>query len=126
MLRLRLLLMHLLLHVLLPFFLLRCCCCFVGQIHQGCILRARIQVAIAVGDLESREVSPRCRVWSEPSMVEAASFEFSQTEDFLKVLRRYQVEAHVRYECISRSAARCSEKQRALRDPCLFPRVCFP
>jgi leukotriene-A4 hydrolase len=42
-------------------------------------------VAIAVGELESREVSPRCRVWSEPSMVDAAAFEFSQTEDFLQV-----------------------------------------
>ena len=40
-------------------------------------------VAIAVGDLASAEVSPRCRVWSEPSMVKAVAFEFSQTEDFL-------------------------------------------
>jgi len=54
-----------------------------------------LKVAIAVGDLESREVSPRCRVWSEPSMVEAAAFEFSQTEDFLKVL----VEHYTWYIC---------------------------
>ena len=40
-------------------------------------------IAIAVGDLASREISPRCRVWSEPGMVAAAAFEFSQTEDFL-------------------------------------------
>jgi hypothetical protein len=81
------LLAPLLLHLLSSFFLLLCYCCFLGQSRQNCILHARIQVAIAVGDLESREVSPRCRVWSEPSMVEAASFEFSQTEDFLKVLQ---------------------------------------
>ena len=28
-------------------------------------------IAVAVGDLESRDISPRCRVWSEPSMVTA-------------------------------------------------------
>lgn len=39
--------------------------------------------ALAVGDLDSRDISPRCRVWSEPSMVEAVAFEFSQVEDFL-------------------------------------------
>jgi len=40
--------------------------------------------ALAAGKLESRDISPRCRVWSEPSMVEAVAFEFSQVEDFLK------------------------------------------
>ncbi|KAL7535361.1 hypothetical protein ACHAXR_007013, partial [Thalassiosira sp. AJA248-18] len=40
--------------------------------------------ALAVGELDSRDISPRCRVWSEPSMVEAVAFEFSQVEDFLK------------------------------------------
>jgi len=40
--------------------------------------------ALAVGDLDSRDISPRCRVWSEPSMVEAVAYEFSQVEDFLK------------------------------------------
>jgi leukotriene-A4 hydrolase len=39
--------------------------------------------ALAVGELDSRDISPRCRVWSEPSMVEAVAFEFSQVEDFL-------------------------------------------
>lgn len=41
-------------------------------------------VALAVGELESREISPRCRVWAEPSVVEKARFEFDQTEDFLQ------------------------------------------
>ena len=40
--------------------------------------------ALAVGELDSRDISPRCRVWSEPSMVEAVAFEFSQVEDFLQ------------------------------------------
>jgi leukotriene-A4 hydrolase len=40
-------------------------------------------VALAVGDLESRELGPRSRVWSEPSMVELAHYEFVDTEKFL-------------------------------------------
>jgi leukotriene-A4 hydrolase len=40
-------------------------------------------IAIAVGDLESREISKRCRVWSEPSMVEKVEYEFAETEKFL-------------------------------------------
>ena len=40
-------------------------------------------VALAVGDLESRELGPRSRVWSEPSMVELAQREFVDTEKFL-------------------------------------------
>lgn len=41
-------------------------------------------VALAAGNLESREISDRVRVWSEPEVVDAAHFEFSETEDFLK------------------------------------------
>jgi leukotriene-A4 hydrolase len=41
-------------------------------------------VALAVGELDSRDISPRCRVWAEPSVVEAARFEFGQTEEFLQ------------------------------------------
>lgn len=41
-------------------------------------------LAIAVGFVESREISRRCRVWSEPSVVEAAAFEFADTEKFLE------------------------------------------
>jgi leukotriene-A4 hydrolase len=45
-------------------------------------------IAIAVGELESKEVSKRCRVWSEPSMVKEVEYEFSQTEDFLVVAEK--------------------------------------
>eukprot|EP00562_Extubocellulus_spinifer_P025519 CAMPEP_0178657644 /NCGR_PEP_ID=MMETSP0698-20121128/25513_1 /TAXON_ID=265572 /ORGANISM="Extubocellulus spinifer, Strain CCMP396" /LENGTH=704 /DNA_ID=CAMNT_0020299871 /DNA_START=17 /DNA_END=2131 /DNA_ORIENTATION=- len=41
-------------------------------------------LALAVGDLEGYDISPRCRIYSEPSVVEAAAYEFSQTEDFLQ------------------------------------------
>ncbi len=40
-------------------------------------------LALAVGDLASRELSPRTRVWSEPSLVEAAAWEFAETERML-------------------------------------------
>ena len=40
-------------------------------------------IALAVGNLESRELGPRSRVWSEPSMVEAGAYEFAETEAFI-------------------------------------------
>ena len=42
-------------------------------------------LALAVGDLTYREVSPRVRVYAEPGVVEAASYEFSQTEQFVTI-----------------------------------------
>ena len=38
---------------------------------------------MAVGKLEKKDISHRCAVWAEPSVVEAAAYEFAQTEDFL-------------------------------------------
>jgi len=37
-------------------------------------------IAFAIGDLASRDLSPRCRVWAEPSVVEAAAWEFADVE----------------------------------------------
>lgn len=34
-------------------------------------------------ELESREISGRVKVWAEPGVVDAAAFEFSETETFL-------------------------------------------
>jgi aminopeptidase N len=36
--------------------------------------------AFAVGDLASRDLSPRCRVWAEPAVVDAAAWEFGEVE----------------------------------------------
>jgi aminopeptidase N len=36
--------------------------------------------AFAVGELDSRDLSPRCRVWAEPSVVDAAAYEFADVE----------------------------------------------
>ena len=41
-------------------------------------------VALVGGRLASRDISKRCRVWAEPSVVDDAAFDFSQTEDFLR------------------------------------------
>ncbi|KAK9797774.1 hypothetical protein WJX73_000383 [Symbiochloris irregularis] len=42
-------------------------------------------LALAVGELESREVGPITRVWSEPSMVDAGAHEFADTQRFLDI-----------------------------------------
>lgn len=42
-------------------------------------------MAIAVGDLEFKPISSRAGVWAEPSMLEAAAAEFSDTEKMIQV-----------------------------------------
>lgn len=41
-------------------------------------------IAIGVGNLASQQVGPRSRVWSEPELLEAASYEFERTEQYLE------------------------------------------
>ena len=41
-------------------------------------------LALAVGDLVTRDLSPRCAVWAEPSVVEAAAWEFADVEEIMK------------------------------------------
>ncbi len=40
-------------------------------------------IALAAGNLASRDVSDRVRIWSEPEVVDAAHYEFGETEEFL-------------------------------------------
>ncbi|GMR45560.1 hypothetical protein PMAYCL1PPCAC_15755, partial [Pristionchus mayeri] len=40
-------------------------------------------IAIVVGALEKRDISPRCAVWAESSVVEKAHWEFAETENIL-------------------------------------------
>jgi leukotriene-A4 hydrolase len=40
-------------------------------------------LALAVGDLVSRDLGPRTRVYAEPAVIEAAAWEFAQVEDML-------------------------------------------
>ena len=42
-------------------------------------------IALAVGDLTRQELSPRCAIWSEPSLIDAAAYEFAETEQFLSI-----------------------------------------
>ncbi|KAG0242233.1 peptidase family M1-domain-containing protein [Mortierella sp. GBAus27b] len=41
-------------------------------------------IALAVGNLEGREIGPRSTVWTEPEVMEAAAKEFVDTEDFIR------------------------------------------
>ena len=40
-------------------------------------------LAIVVGDIESRDLSPRARVWAEPEMVAKAAWEFEEVEQMI-------------------------------------------
>lgn len=41
-------------------------------------------IALAVGNLEEREIGPRSSVWTEPEVMEAAAWEFVDTENFIR------------------------------------------
>jgi leukotriene A-4 hydrolase/aminopeptidase len=40
-------------------------------------------LALAVGELESRDLSPRARVWAEPATIKQAAWEFAGVEDMI-------------------------------------------
>ncbi|GAB1606419.1 leukotriene A-4 hydrolase-like [Argonauta hians] len=42
-------------------------------------------IAVVVGDLASRDIGPRSKVWSEREFLDKSAFEFSETEEMLKV-----------------------------------------
>ncbi len=41
-------------------------------------------LAVAAGKLDSRDLSPRSRVWAEPGMVEKAAYEFAEVEKMIQ------------------------------------------
>ena len=41
-------------------------------------------IALACGELASREISERCAIWAEPDLVEAAAYEFADTEQMIQ------------------------------------------
>ena len=52
-------------------------------VHKTCSFHQPVPIssyllAMAVGDIVSREISDRCEVWSEPSVIDAAAYEFSR------------------------------------------------
>ena len=44
--------------------------------------------ALAVGELEKKDLSKLCAIWSEPGTIQAAAFEFSETEEFLSLAEK--------------------------------------
>eukprot|EP00128_Syssomonas_multiformis_P004721 Colp12_sorted_trinity150504_noHs@6740 len=48
-------------------------------------------IALVIGNLESREIGPRTKVWSEASMVDAGAFEFSETETFISTAESFLI-----------------------------------
>ncbi len=52
-------------------------------VHESFVMSQPIPpylLAFAVGELASRDLSPRSRVWAEPSVVDAAAWEFAEVE----------------------------------------------
>jgi len=55
------------------------------EFHQSVPIPSYL-LALAVGHLSSRDISPRCRIYAEPSILQAAHAEFSPaTEKFLQI-----------------------------------------
>jgi aminopeptidase N len=40
-------------------------------------------IVVVVGNLTSRDLSPRCRIWSEPEFIDACAYEFEQVDSFI-------------------------------------------
>ena len=45
-------------------------------------------IALAVGDLTSRDLSPRSRVWAEPATADGAAYEFAGIEEMIRAAER--------------------------------------
>lgn len=44
-------------------------------------------IAIVVGDLVSKDIGPRSRVWTEKDMLDKAAYEFAQVFQYLTILQ---------------------------------------
>lgn len=53
-------------------------------------------IALAVGDLESREVGPRTRVWSEKEFVEQSAYEFAEVSSKIGGREEMEIEACIK------------------------------
>jgi len=75
-------------------------------------------IAIVVAELEARDISDRCRVWSEPSVVDAAAAEFAETEVFLAAAEDITGQAYVwgRYDLVCLAP---SFPYGGMENPCL-------
>jgi len=48
-------------------------------------------IALAVGNLKSASIGPRSSVWSEPEMIDAAAYEFAETEKFIATAESFLI-----------------------------------
>ena len=55
---------------------------------QHATAHSPVPVAIAAGDLEARDLSPRSRVWAEPEMADHAEYEFAEVEQMIETAER--------------------------------------
>ena len=91
-------------------------------------------LALAVGWLESRAVGPRSRIWAEPAVVEAAAWEFAETESFLAagtpfrfVLSEIRKLAPKNLEYFSTTVPSCASLMVFIAQrPCTLPGVPHP
>lgn len=75
-------------------------------------------IAIVIGNLKSKDVGPRSRIWTEPSKVEAVAYEFAQTEEFISLAEKITNQEYVwgRYDLVSLPA---SFPYGGMENPCL-------
>jgi len=45
-------------------------------------------IAVAAGSIKGKRVGPRCIVWTEPEILDAAAYEFAETEEHLKAAEK--------------------------------------
>jgi leukotriene-A4 hydrolase len=60
----------------------------VFHFHQKVPIPAYL-IALAVGELECREIGPRSHIWSERAMLDAGVYEFAETEQFIKAAEEF-------------------------------------
>lgn len=62
-------------------------------------------IAIVVGLLESREIGPRSKVWSEKELVDTAAAEFSEVSDhfylFVLFIKRQHISTPTTYRQVN-------------------------
>lgn len=54
--------------------------CFIQNVPVSSYL-----IAIAIGDIECREIGPRSHVWAEKEVIDKAVYEFGETEEIMKI-----------------------------------------
>lgn len=72
-----------------------------GEWHQPRKVSTYL-IAVVCGKLECRDISERCKVWAEPSLVDAAAYDFAETEQFVRAAEEITALAYAwtRYDLV--------------------------